>query len=805
MANDSRLVISQLVRSGLWSIRADISKFKQFVVDVDSVVTYLYQLCLRRHLERQSSWLAQQKSNKSPDLYSATLVNYFEFAQCVRQLLDFFDGQAAELQLVYRGKYMEAPIFGLLPAQFKKNTQRASELLQALIDYDKMAAPLQLPSSASKFRDWPQRLRPWRPNLALNIFKMIVNARLRSGAKLQVHQAFYSPYPLLAKLARDGKCPVLTNDGDFILMDVRAGFVLFDHFWQAQIESNNICQPDLAPTTTTKTTNGVSPSSDRSQITLSTAKSLFAPKTRSLALRFNHSLAFVRQHPGLNPALALHLFPLTSGDFLVTHSKSLLRLKVYDTEFKEKDLVQATGMNQKQKTVSYHKASARLEMALNFLTSREPEVLSGIIRSEAARLKSSFDDDHRELFNYYSVAYEFKSRLKFVLRNLLDSTQLAHVEWCLLHRESTADYLLVLLTCALGRLASVSYNKSLQFEDLKTKRSAFSLLDHGKCLMMSLMSENKAYKGEHSKTLSSQQRQSISSKYSMASLTLIDRDGSKLVERTLSTTHEDAQVDPIRAKVTLDQLARRKVDKVDTMKLVNLAFKSHDLTRLSQAVMKTINKLLEQSEQPIRAQLAVFLNLVDFSFANASQGDDYFQRTYAPLAHHLKVAVLNHHLHMMKPQVPRNVKLGELKQLTDLIHKQDLENLASQTKQQQQLSKHTSQESLSSSSLLSVIPRNRPRNSSSKSRSKSRSKSKTKISASSTTKQQPTVASDTGKRVRHLLELLNSSLEAYCELNSFFDYPLPRLSIHLYYNPILLYNLTIYSLENPKDKVLLRF
>lgn len=769
MAIDSRLVLDQLVRSGIWSSPNNILKFKKVVLDVDSIVTYLYHYCNSKHVRRLKSLPG---GSEQLDYYSTTIVNYVEFSQYVNQLLDFFAHHTIEVALVYRGKYMEAPIFGLLPAQFKKNTQRVSESLLLLINYDKL--------DAKAIEEQQKHKKPSRQNLALNIFKLIVNAKRQSNAKIQAHQAFYSPYPTLAKLARDLQCPVLTNNGDFIIMDVRAGFVLFNEFWQTYFETINVVSKYQSTSSLASQSN-----SSKSPIGLSISRSLFSPKN-NYTIRFNYNRSFLRQHPGLNAPLALQLFPQTSSEFIAIHSKSLLRLKIYDREFSEKELMLPIVTGKQNQSMHYHWAAARLEQVLMFLCGKNADLLGNLIRSEATRINSTFDEDYRSLFNYYAVAYEFKSRLKFILKYINDATQINHVEWCLLNRECSADYLLSLLSCAIGHLASVSYNKTLQFEDLNTKKSAYSMLDHSKCLLMSLFSDNKSHKCEPSISLSSKQRENISTRYSLASLTIIDRENSKLIERSLTTTYDDAQLDAIRGKLTLGNIARRNVAKQDLIKLINMAFKSNDLTKMSPKLEAHVGPLLGgNDEQFIKSELAIVLSLHKYCFEIASSDDEYFKKAYRKISHHFEVAVLNHYLYIK--QVKSRVKVSkELVQLVNLILKQDFENVINPMRESNQPSRQsrspkdaTKREGLRKSSISPVASKTSSING--------------RSSCNKTAR----------KQIRHLVELLNSSLEAYCELNAFLNYPMPKLNLHLHYNPILLCNLAFHSYAYPNDKSLI--
>lgn len=514
---------------------------------------------------------------------------------------------------------------------------------------------------------------------------------------------------------------------------------------------------------------------------------------------FNHSLRYLRQHPGLNAALALQLFPLTSGEMIVTHSKSLLKLKIYDKEYKEKDLVGATNEAGQLAGKRYQDAAARIEQVLTFLCGKNHDVLAGLIRGEAFRLKSTFDSDYRELFNYYSVCYDFKNRLKFVLRQRLasEAPQAAqYIESCLLNRESSADYLLSLLCCSIGRLASVDYNKSLEFEDLNTKRSAHSMLDSGKILLMSLLSENKRHKAEHSVSLSSKQREKLSSRCSMASLTVIDRDQSRLTERTLPTVHEDdKKLNSLGVAMTRAQLLQGKVNKSDSIKLINFAFKTRDLSKLDPRHEKQIGKILAMDSRlcsSFTAELAVMLSLFHYCLQVASDGDQYFKSSYlTEICAHFELGLVNAHLYMAS----KYSKSKEMASLILLVNKHNLENVATV------VAKETNEPSLTRSSSSSS---NSKRASSQPGRTQKKPESPTS-SSSKVTKNNSRDSRRASKQLRHLIELLNVSLEAYYELNCLLNYPSAKLNAHINYNPILIHNLSLFSYNNPNNKILFKY
>lgn len=919
MSNDSRFVLSQLTRSGIWSKWCNLLEYKHLVLEADSVVTHLCRYCINKHIKHQKALMGHSKS-QTIDYYSATLINFQELAQLIEQLLDYFAQYAIELIIVYRGKHMEAPLFGLGPAQFKKNTQRASESLLAMINYETSLASLAAERASAPnegHKATLDRMRPTRPNLALNLFKQIVNSRRGGGAPasssstgnakplIQCHQAFYCPYPTCARLARDFKCPVMTNDGDFVVMDVRRGFILFEEFFASQlVQSNTVSRhpsvtgSTVSPSPSTSSLASVSsmarnqlpagpagrggvgqgPPPRSASMDLASSKSLFQQRRRpsnagksttgssissasqqqqasrrappkQIMVRFHFHRSFLLQHPGLNPTLALQLFPLTCGEFLVQYAKSLVRLRIYDREFHERDLIVATADQKSFK--KYHMAAARLELVMRFLCAKNSDTVPNLIRGEASRLSSPIEQDYQELHNYYAVSYHFKGRLKLVLRQSkipLDGDQLNHVETSLLKRECTADFWLSLLCCSLGRLASVDYNKSMQFEDLQTRHSARSMMDRPKRLMMCLLgaqdinsSSKKLPKSQHSPTMTSEQRKLLEKRgFSTTTMTVIDRQGRQLVERSvaptinqlLTQTQQQAQFEQLRSRLNLTQLAKQTKEqattgsktvttpsdgasaktKSDAIALINLAFEAGDMTKLSggpgghhhlsQRANKSNNlpnssDLLKLQNQPKEAQqLAILLSLHRYTLSEAMRDDQYFIKNYLSLGQHFEIGLVNHHFYRVYAESQQEmsnrtssraatVVSGELRHLFDLVHRHDLEHvtdlrglMAAEKATRDLASKTTTQHSTKSSASFKE-----PITTKSTTSAKS---SHNKTSSSETLTNQAT------KLVRHLIELLNGAIEAHCELNAFLNYPMPQLQLQ-YYNPILLFNLTLFS------------
>lgn len=759
MFNDSKRILDFLVVQGdMWSRQSRLSQYRHIVLDADSIVTSLFRRSVSNHIERLRA------SNQPVDLYAATLINYKEFSRDVSLLLDFLKDHNVEPIVVYEGKFMEAPLYGSLSAEFTKYTEQVVERVAMNELYDKR----------DTFPDPVNHLS--RPNLALNVFKSIVKERRQAGASIRVEQAFYSAGPSMAKLARDLKCPVLTNNGEFIIMDVRAGFMLFKDFWRQVVEGRAPRSKSRSTSRSPKSSlSSRSPKSSLSSRSLKSRSAKSAPRsaptsTDGPSCKFYFNNLFLFQHPGLNPSLALNLFALTSVDFVTHYSGSLMkRLHVYDREYTKQDFALEGDPGPKQAYLRHHKAASRFEMAMRFLTNKTFDIVANLIRSEGERSKTGLNDDYRQLFNYYAVAYGFKLRLKSALKYVYDPNQLSYIDKCLRERECTAEWLLVLLCCSIGRLSAVGYNRHIQFEDLATKRSAYSSSNEIKSMFMSLFSENKSHKSEHSTSLSKGQRDAVASKYPTASLTAIDRERSKVVEQIVPTTCENPKLDQLRERLQLNQLAAHKIDKQDSTRFINLVFKCENLLQLPADLRQTAEKHV--TEGHVRNELAIVLSLFQFSAKSLSSGDDkYAKEAYSKLLKHFELAILNHYLHANHLLS----KASGVGSLVTLINKQDFENVCA-----------------TGSAASSA------------SKQKSLKRSKTSPKSQSEPKSMSRASGEISRRIRHLIELLNASMEAYCELNAFFDYPLPRLRLHLSYNPILLYNLTLYSINNPSNKTML--
>lgn len=723
-------MLDRLVKSKIWASNHDILRFQRLVLDVDSIINYLYRLSLKRQLHLQ-------KSGNGLTKCAVSLINYIEYAKNIKLLFQFFHDHGIEPLLVYRGKQLEAPLFGLLAAQFTENTSLVSDRLKWI--------------KSSTIPTDTELERLTRPNLALIIFKMVVRKFRKmpneaSGFSIRTFQAFYHQFPLMARLARDYQCPVLTNDGHFILYDVRAGFVLFDEFWFHHVELHDlVINRDKSQSRSVERKGGKSPKG-KLKLDSRMSGSRRSPKV-SVEMRssFHYHALFLVQHPGMTSYMSMCLLALINPQLISQHSASLKRLKIYDKEYRWKELSKPSNRRESE---TYQAAANRLEMAIRFTSETSHLVLGSLIRGEADRLKSSLNQDYSQLFNYYSGAHEFKFRLRHILKTIWDPLQLNFVEWCLTNRDCSADFLLELLVCSIGHISGVTYNKNIQFEDTKTKCSAMSVIDRVRIMSMSLMNGKRSHSNEKS-TSSSNSRSSSSTE--VVNLTVVDRQSDKIVDRVLPNLIKDSKLEGLANKITLRQIAGMTVKTQDTAKFLNLVFDIDDLTSIKAKRDSLAQKHIGDPE--LLSEYAIVNNLCDFSISQASREDKYFVESYKNLINHFKVALLNHYIYRYRMRRPKEgSKVQDRDKLVQFVARQNLENVA------QCLGRDHDSKEFSSLAL----------------------------------------------QTRHLSELLNSGIESYCELNAFLNYPLPSLKLYANYNPILIYNFTIHSvLSDSKTKILI--
>lgn len=728
ISEDTRVVLDHLLSTNIWSMPGSLTAIKHLIIDVESVLTCLFRLCVRSHDRRQKGILS---SNRTPYCHTVTLINYIEFSQHVNQFLDFLADANIEPILVYEGGQLEAPVHGLLAAQFKRESIDLGLQLRWLTRNETRI----------------EQLEP--TGLSLNIFKSIINARPDVRPKIRTFQAFYSSYPLMTKLARDFRCPVLTNRGDFILMDVRAGFILFDELWRDHIELHNLA-----------TRNSVSSiESQLGKTKPANMKSAIKPSkiTGNMRIRLHLNHLFLKQHPGLNANLAMNIFPLTNKDFIIQYSSSLKHLKVYNRDYKDPDFPPRL----KHPSKILHGSSERIEQAISFLAGKDHDIVGNYVRGEAVRNKSSFDADYRALYNRYAVAHEFKFRLRKVLAHLDDPRQLNYIERCFTERDCTIKYLMCILSCSIAQLASVHYGSPLHFEDISTKHSASSLQDRSRITMMNLLCHpnQRAHEASNSGKIKHGPG---------ATLTVLHRQEAALVEQTLTSDLDEKLFGTLGQKLNLKIIAEHKHDPHDCASLINLAFKCRDMTKLPSIVSAKLSRIIVKDENHLSTELALILSIFNFAHRSAQTGDSYYDSNYSELKKHFEIAIFNQHLYSNRERIKADTKA--LAALFDLVKKRDLVNVALPA------------------SLL------RPRK-----------KDDRKQASHDTLTDQSDLAKQTSKHIRHLIELLGSSLEVYYEMNGFLNYPMPKLNLSAHYNPILLYNLALYSCLTPKSKELIQF
>lgn len=715
---DTKIVLGPLVDSRIWSTLGSLKTIERLVIDTASVLSSLYRLCMRNHYLRQK---AANGGKYRPEAHTSTLISYVELADNIKLFLDFLSHSHIEPIFVYEGKQLEAPIYGLLASQFESESIKSS---------------LQI-KQVSKNEVDIEKIEPTR--LALTIFKSLVNMRRLPGSRNHVFQAFYSSFPLMTKLARDFKCPVLTNERDLIIMDVRAGFILFDELWEKHIKFFSRSNRSRSGSGASQLRKGTS-----------STEAVGGNLETSNCLSFHFNRLYLKQHPGLNAELAMNLFPLLNREFVSTYSTSLKHLGVF-----ERDHIRSDSTLNSDKIL--HRSAARVEKVIAFLATKSHDFVANKVRGEAKRTNSNFDRDFRSLFDRYAVAYEFKFHLKKVLTHLQDISQLNYLEWCLINRECSAQFLLSLLTCSIGQMASVSFGGPVHFEDVRTVHSASSMQDRAKALLIVIL--------DPKDTLTDSRSNSVN----CGSLTIVQRHKSALADTNLDPKLAGSNLEAIKRRLNLRLLSKFREDKSACEQFMNLVFQCKDLMKLpSHLPSKTVDSL--DSVIHNRADLTIVLSILNFTHQQALLGDTYYKTNYAKIKEHLEIAILNLYAFMDSRQDAK--RSTSQKSLRDLIDKYSFVQVAS------------------SADLLE-----KPKLSHNKSHDLDHRSSK---ETSENTK-------DIGKRVRHLIELLESSIEIYQELNAFLAYPMQKLNLGSLFNPILLYNLTLYSCLFPTNKSLVKF
>lgn len=661
MAIESIEVLRKLVKTGIWSFNDNVLRFKHLVLDVESVVEFIYRLCIKNHLKRSKT-----SANDAMTVW-ATLIDYTEFSCSIRILLQFFRKHRIHLLLIYRGRYMEAPLYGLIPAQFARNNKKVSKLI----------GNLKLDKKGCNPDNWP------RSHLAMIIFKKIVRKEIRDNSNIFLTpiQAYYSQFPTMTKLARDFKCPVLTNEGEFILYDVKAGFLMFDEFWSKYIDSKNTS----------------------------------SPRTSLVMCKFNYNHSFLRQHPGATPYLALNIFPLVFPDFIDAYSKSLQRLNVINKA--------SSSMNTTRNYFeAYHRAADRLDDTIRFLCGRNHFTLSSLLRGESERFKNELDETYTNLLSYYTCAFEFKYRLRQIT-HLHEPLELNYIEWCLINRECTANCLLNILVSSCGNLATVSHNHYLQFEDTRMKHSALSIMNR---IMQTIMELTYIDKSNHNDNINSVSKSKDTRE--PGSITIMDRFRGELMERTLTRGLKDPEFLHLSPKIQFPMIAKNSIKVSDSIRLISIVFKTLDLTSLPRIISNKVLKKVKGIPKDILQELSILINLLQFSLSQAAEDDQTFSKSRVKISEAIEEALVDLYLYSCNMIDPKSKEIVSRFRFKDVVHKRE--------------------------------------------------------------------ANEESLYVRHSIELLSSSLSAYCELNSFLNYPLNQLRLYDYYNPIMLYNLTLYFLHN---------
>lgn len=608
------------MRDGIWARQsADILKHRRVIIDVDSALDFLWHKCIEDHVRRAHD----------ADLYAKTLVDYTHYAELIRQLLRSLETHQTEAHFVCNGKHMEAPLFGLIAAEFDLHTREVGEHITLLKRYKaelKKNGNTTASTLISKLR---------RPELALIVFKSLLQEWRPRYKLAHVHQAYYGSCALAARLARDLQCPVISSRTELILTDVRAGFVLFDEFWRAYILSSSSQSPT--------------------------------------SVRVHYNRLFLRQHPGLNACMAAHMYALCSDELARAHLKSLQRIKALDKTIESIPYTTASLGRQSRR---YQAAAKRLEMSLDFMSNKDTDKLANIIRGEATRLNSPIDDDFVNLHYAFVLASEFKFRLRFILKYVHSHAELNYIEWCLVNRECTASFLVTLLCCSLGRLQSVAYNSRMQLEDLGTRASAFAVQDRAKRMLMSVFTGNRvrateaassSWRQQQLQQSSTKSAKSIASSSSLAdksssaksiasrdsalaSLTIVDREGDELAERVIVTAHsepanEARELQSMRASIQLRKLAQKpnvksaSKEQAERARFINFVYRCSDITRLPVAIDEALNK---NAQGEHKTNIAILVNLNRCAVLCARAADKDFDARYsADLLRAFELALVN--------------------------------------------------------------------------------------------------------------------------------------------------------------------
>lgn len=724
-AADDNRCLTFLVKQNLWADEPNLNfNYKNIVVDADNLVTFVYRRCFLSHIKRRKF---------AKDLHASSVINYTEFTTYINSLLDLFLDKGISIHLVYQGKFIEAPLFNLLPAKFEDNTLRTKHRIRENLVANKLLStidentlnPTNDDTQSERFVDSINR-----PNLALNIFKSLIRDKVtKDKAKIIGHQAYYHSGPILSKLACTYSCPVLTGDGDFILYDVRHGFMLLTDFWRVNIEE-----------------------------TRSRSKN---SKENTIKFTPHYHKAFLKQHPGLNSTLSLYIFPLLSSDFELKYAESLIRLGVFKRVYHKKHYEAPDSsviLSQSKTSISttknsqrtyHHTEAERLELVCRYLCSADTKWIAMKFTSEAFRTKAAIDKDFRGLWSWYSVAFGFKEQLRNVARgySVIDRqcVILNYIEWCVANRESSCQFLLDIICCSIGKFNLVTYNTRLQFEDLDLKQSAHSSLDRSKLILMRLLSYSdldiSTTKSASKKNASRVKEQSISESGINGSLTICDREYGKISQRKLTVGEliEDKTnfIESNIQEMCFSRIAYGIVDQKKRLALIRFVL----LGNSNNAALSELPKLLKHDLD----RLGIKLNhLEELELSTALALFDYQARI-----------VISHESSYVKMDIADKFR--------DALVCSYLYTLFSDTN-------NTPSNNSALHNLINEI-----------------NEKQLAINTMKTTSK----TSSLTRQVRHLIELQNTAFEMYFEFNSVLNYPLHRIHLYSYYNPILIYNLSI--------------
>lgn len=736
---DNNPCLGPLLASGLWSRRCSkLTDLKAIVLDGTSVAKSLYSIM--QTFDENS--IAVTTDNKVTQIS-----NYVLYGELVNRLFDIFKQHQIKPIVVYNGTRLECKFGKIVPKKQISSQSRQRQLNERLQSLEEKQSP---------------------PDLLLTVFKQIVNNRCQTeksgfskhvrgssaNGRPMVVQAYYEVHPIIAKLARDNKCPVMTQRHDFLFTDVREGFILFDKFFYGYFQQTR--------------------GNSKTEVTCDRY--------------FNHE--FIYQHPGLSVRMGTFLLTLMRDDFIRQYRTNLARIKL-DLGSTELDY----GKTEKENNIDIRHHSInngnselrriyakRMELIIGWLANKSPDIVFNIIKGESLRTKTQFYKDFQLMTLEYIVAAEFKRRLAIILTNngqnyldvknhgmkrsvtssgksvrLLDplaNLVVQYIEDCLIKRETTGEFILPLLS------QQTDMSPSVILEDEKTKRSANSMGDRAKVLLaaqidqLQIKIENQLNLQKNKPLEKSKSSPAISSglnKSSQIKIRMHDRVEHFMRERCIVLERETVMT---RQPHLMDwesliklSLGQRRPHENLAKKLVGEAFYfDSDWLRLAD-LKQAFESFLEISSNDnhdngsMSEQLAIMMCLGKFCLFEASQGDEEFYKHYSPL---FKI-FLESLLYMLL------YYFGRLLSRT-LVARVD--KIIAENAMQLHWLGSTRHEAT-----------NDP---------------------DSPHKQKNSI------QIIQLIELLSSTTRAFCELNAFYNYPFKRLALNQYFNGSLLYNMMIF-------------